>query len=85
MWSAWLPMKISTESSLESPTQETLTIKIVWNPRIDDEDGYAAMINSVIDTVKRNCLLVEALETAEAENEYLLQEEARRKSNAQGS
>lgn len=58
-------MKIETSSELIGPAQETLTIKITWNPRVDDHEGYAAMINSIVDTVKRNILLTEALEASE--------------------
>lgn len=58
-------MKISSQSKIESPTKELLTIEIEFNPNDPNEEGAAALVATLVDLLNRNRLLAEALEDLE--------------------
>lgn len=46
-------MRISIETENPSPSRETITIKIDYNPTVDTETGRAALISAVADSVRK--------------------------------
>lgn len=54
-------MKVDFKQDLISSTEEVIEIKVIFNPQNSNHEGYAAMIHTVIDTVRRIIVLEEAL------------------------
>lgn len=46
-------MKVTANQSLVSTTEETLDIKVVWNPSNPEEDGMVALVATLIDLVNK--------------------------------
>jgi hypothetical protein len=54
-------MKITSEQVLASPTEERLTIEIVFNPKSEEEEGLVALVATLADFVKNYRVLQSAL------------------------
>lgn len=45
-------MKVELNQMLNTPTEEILEIKIIFNPKNDEEEGLAAVVATITDLVK---------------------------------
>ena len=63
-------MKITANRNLETASKEILDIKIEFDPSNENEEGYAALIATLIDTVKRVVVLESALIDFENNDEH---------------
>lgn len=58
-------MKITSNQKIETPYREVLDIHIEFDPSNSIEEGYAALVGTLVDLINRNKLLAEALNRAE--------------------
>lgn len=58
-------MKVESDRQLKSSTEETLNISITWDPSDENADGYAALIATMCDLVRKINVLEAAIEDME--------------------
>lgn len=61
-------MKITSDQKIESPSKEVLDIHIEFDPSNPTEEGYVALVGTLVDLINRNKVMADALNRLEQDD-----------------